>query len=88
MDQDLWNSVDQYLTDTLVHPDQALDAAVKANTTGGLPAIDVTPNQGKLLYLLARIQGAKRILEVGTLGGYSTIWMAATHDSRPPRFRP
>jgi predicted O-methyltransferase YrrM len=76
MDQDLWNSVDQFLTDTLVHPDQALDAAVKANTTGGLPAIDVAPNQGKLLYLLARIQGATRILEVGTLGGYSTIWMA------------
>jgi predicted O-methyltransferase YrrM len=76
MDQDLWNSVDQYLTDTLVRPDQALDAAVKANSTSGLPAIDVAPNQGKLLYLLARIQGATRILEVGTLGGYSTIWMA------------
>jgi predicted O-methyltransferase YrrM len=76
MDQDLWNSVDQYITDTLVHPDQALNEAVKANATGGLPAIDVAPNQGKLLYLLARIQGATRILEVGTLGGYSTIWMA------------
>lgn len=76
MDQDLWNSVDQYITDTLVHPGQVLDEAVKANATGGLPAIDVAPNQGKLLYLLARIQGATRILEVGTLGGYSTIWMA------------
>jgi predicted O-methyltransferase YrrM len=76
MDQDLWNSVDQYITDNLVHPDQALDEAVKSNSASGLPAIDVAPNQGKLLYLLARIQGATRILEVGTLGGYSTIWMA------------
>jgi predicted O-methyltransferase YrrM len=76
MDQDLWTSVDQYITDNLVHPDQALDEAVKSNSTSGLPAIDVAPNQGKLLYLLARIQRATRILEVGTLGGYSTIWMA------------
>jgi predicted O-methyltransferase YrrM len=76
MDQNLWTSVDQYITDNLVHPDQALDEAVKSNSTSGLPAIDVAPNQGKLLYLLARIQGATRILEVGTLGGYSTIWMA------------
>jgi predicted O-methyltransferase YrrM len=76
MDQDLWTSVDQYITDNLVHPDQALDQAVKSNSTSGLPAIDVAPNQGKLLYLLARIQRATSILEVGTLGGYSTIWMA------------
>jgi predicted O-methyltransferase YrrM len=76
MNQDLWTSVDRYLTDTLVHPDDALNHAVEANTHAGLPAIDVAPNQGKLLHLLARIQGASRILEVGTLGGYSTIWLA------------
>jgi predicted O-methyltransferase YrrM len=76
MNQDLWTAVEQYLIDTLVHPDQALDEAVQANASGGLPAIDVAPNEGKLLHLLARIQGATRILEVGTLGGYSTIWLA------------
>jgi predicted O-methyltransferase YrrM len=76
MNQDLWTSVDRYLTDTLVHPDHALNEAVEANTRAGLPAIDVAPNQGKLLHLLARIQGARRILEIGTLGGYSTIWLA------------
>jgi predicted O-methyltransferase YrrM len=76
MDQDLWTSVDSYLTDNLVHPDQPLDDAVKANAQAGLPAIDVTPNQGKLFHLFARMQGARRILEVGTLGGYSTIWFA------------
>jgi predicted O-methyltransferase YrrM len=76
MSQDLWTSVDRYLTDTLVHPDDALNEAVQANTHAGLPAIDVAPNQGKLLHLLARIHGARRILEVGTLGGYSTIWLA------------
>ena len=76
MNQELWTSVERYLTDTLVHPDQSLNEAVAANTRAGLPAIDVSPNEGKLLHLLARIQGAKRILEIGTLGGYSTIWMA------------
>jgi predicted O-methyltransferase YrrM len=76
MDQNLWTSVDRYITDNLVHPDQALDDAVQANSKAGLPAIDVTPNQGKFLHLLARIQGARRILEIGTLGGYSTIWLA------------
>ena len=76
IDKDLWTSVDNYLTDTLVHPDSALNDAVQANTKASLPAIDVTPNQGKLLHLLARIQRATRILEVGTLGGYSTIWLA------------
>jgi predicted O-methyltransferase YrrM len=76
MNQDLWTSVDHYLTEALVHPDQALNEAVQANSAAGLPAIDVAPNQGKLLHLIARIQGAKRILEIGTLGGYSTIWLA------------
>jgi predicted O-methyltransferase YrrM len=76
MNQDLWTSVERYLTDTLVHPDQTLNEAVATNTRVGLPAIDVSPNEGKLLHLLARIQGARRILEIGTLGGYSTIWLA------------
>jgi predicted O-methyltransferase YrrM len=76
MSQDLWTSVDTYISENLVHPDHALNAVVQANTSAGLPSIDVAPNQGKLLHLLARIQGAKRILEVGTLGGYSTIWLA------------
>jgi predicted O-methyltransferase YrrM len=76
MDKALWTSVDRYITDNLVHPDQHLNDAVKANAQAGLPAIDVTPNEGKLFHLLARMQGARRILEVGTLGGYSTIWFA------------
>lgn len=76
MDKALWTSVERYLTDNLVHPDQHLDDAVKANAQAGLPAIDVTPNEGKLFHLFARMQGARRILEVGTLGGYSTIWFA------------
>ncbi|WP_134684850.1 O-methyltransferase [Brevibacillus migulae] len=71
-----WTEVDQYITDMLVPVDPALDAALKANAEAGLPAIDVAPNQGKLLHLLAKIQGAKTILEIGTLGGYSTIWLA------------
>jgi predicted O-methyltransferase YrrM len=76
MDQNLWNSVDRYLTDTLISPDQRIEDALEANACAGLPAIDVAPNQGKLLHLLARVQGARRILEIGTLGGYSTIWLA------------
>jgi predicted O-methyltransferase YrrM len=76
MDQGLWITVDRYLSDTLIAPDHKLDDALEANACAGLPAIDVAPNQGKLLHLIARIQGAKRILEIGTLGGYSTIWLA------------
>jgi predicted O-methyltransferase YrrM len=71
-----WGAVDRYIADHLLGPDPALDAALAANTAGGLPAIDVSPPQGKMLNLLARMIGAKRILEVGTLGGYSTIWLA------------
>jgi predicted O-methyltransferase YrrM len=76
MDQKLWNAVDAYMVDSLLPPDPALDAVMAANAKAGLPAIDVSPAQGKLLYLLARISGARRILEIGTLGGYSTIWLA------------
>src|ERR1700731_4063200 len=72
----LWTAVDQYIMDILVPSDAALDAALEASDAAGLPAIQVTPNQGKLLHLLARLQGARQILEIGTLGGYSTIWLA------------
>ena len=71
-----WDAVDRYIHDNLIGSDAVLDAAMTANGEAGLPSIDVAPNQGKLLYLLARIKGARRILEIGTLGGYSTIWMA------------
>ncbi|KVN14976.1 methyltransferase [Burkholderia stagnalis] len=76
MNQDLWTRMDAYFSATLVPSDDALDAALAASDAAGLPAINVAPNQGKLLQLLATIRGARRILEVGTLGGYSTIWLA------------
>jgi predicted O-methyltransferase YrrM len=75
MAQEQWTAVDRYLTDLLVPPDPALDAALQASAVAGLPPIHVSPNQGKLLLLLARAQGARTILEIGTLGGYSTIWL-------------
>lgn len=71
-----WSAVDDYIAGQLLGPDPALDAALTHNAEAGLPAIDVSPAQGKLLHLLARGMGARRILEVGTLGGYSTIWLA------------
>lgn len=64
-----WDAVDRYIADRLIPPDPVLDAVLQANAAAGLPRIDVTPNLGKLLHLLARIQGARRILEIGTLGG-------------------
>jgi predicted O-methyltransferase YrrM len=71
-----WIAVDRYFGDLLVPPDEKLSAALIANAEAGLPAIDVSRLQGKFLQLLVRISGARRVLEVGTLGGYSTIWMA------------
>jgi predicted O-methyltransferase YrrM len=71
-----WAAVDRYLAERLVAPDPALDAALKTSAEAGLPAIAVSPTQGKLLNLLARSIGARTILELGTLGGYSTIWLA------------
>lgn len=71
-----WTAVDAYVAEQLIPPDAELDAALAANAAAGLPSIDVSPPQGKLLHLLARISGARRILEIGTLGGYSTIWLA------------
>lgn len=74
--RDVWNSVDAYLVDELHEADPVLDAALEASTRGGLPAIQVSATQGKFLMLLAQTLGARRILEIGTLGGYSTIWLA------------
>jgi len=71
-----WAEVDDYLGDALVGEDPALAAARAASTEAGLPQIEVTPTQGKFLSLLARLRGAESILELGTLGGYSTIWLA------------
>jgi predicted O-methyltransferase YrrM len=71
----IWNEVDEYFTQHLAPSDDVLEAALAASTAAGLPAINVTPTQGKLLHLLARIRGSRRILEIGTLGGYSTIWL-------------
>ncbi|WP_240417121.1 O-methyltransferase [Paenibacillus periandrae] len=71
-----WDMVDQYVTERLIPRDAVLEKVLFSNRQAGLPAIDVTPNQGKLLNLLVQLKGAQRILEIGTLGGYSTIWMA------------
>lgn len=76
MTQARWAEVDDYFNALLVGSDEALEAAVEASDRAGLPAIQVAANQGKLLNLLARLQGARTVLEIGTLGGYSTIWLA------------
>jgi predicted O-methyltransferase YrrM len=78
VDPAVWTEVDRYFGDLLVPPDHVLDAALAANRQGELPAIDVSPLQGKFLEFLVRISGARRVLEIGTLGGYSTLWMART----------
>jgi predicted O-methyltransferase YrrM len=76
MGEELWTRVDDYLVSLLAPSDASLDAALGDSSAAGLPEISVAPNQGKFLELLATIRGAKRILEIGTLGGYSTIWLA------------
>jgi predicted O-methyltransferase YrrM len=76
MDKQLWTAVDEYTTGLLMPPDPVLDAALAASDAAGLPSISVTPSQGKLLMLLAQLGGASQILEIGTLGGYSSIWLA------------
>jgi predicted O-methyltransferase YrrM len=76
MSQQLWSEVDHYVGAKLLGQDPVLDAALRDSVAAGLPPIAVSPPQGKLLHLLARIHAASRVLEVGTLGGYSTIWMA------------
>ncbi|GGX52433.1 O-methyltransferase [Streptomyces minutiscleroticus] len=75
MSESVWNDVDDYFTTLLALSDDVLTAALRDSEAAGLPSINVTPAQGKLLQLLAQIQGARRILEIGTLGGYSTIWL-------------
>ena len=76
MDEHIFRQVDDYIDDALVREDSALEAALRESAAAGLPHISVTASQGKLLHLLARGAGARRALEVGTLGGYSTIWLA------------
>jgi len=76
MTLDLWTAVDRYVADLFVPADPVLEAALQASRSAGLPPHQVSPTQGKMLHLLARIQGARAILEIGTLGGYSTIWLA------------
>ena len=76
MTDDLWTKVDTYLAETLVKTDAALDSALATSDAAGLPAINVAPTHGQLLHILARVVNARAILEIGTLGGYSTIWMA------------
>jgi predicted O-methyltransferase YrrM len=76
MDEERWDRVDRYLSELLIPDDPVLDAALRASAEANLPEIQVSPPQGKLLELLARIRGTRRILEIGTLGGYSTIWLA------------
>ncbi|PJN91424.1 O-methyltransferase, partial [Bacillus sp. mrc49] len=76
MSEKIWNEVDLYFSTKLHTTDQIMDSILKANAEAGLPAIDVSPNQGKFLHLLARLTGAKSILEIGTLGGYSSVWLA------------
>jgi len=75
MSQEQWSAVDNWFSDKLIPPDPVLNHTLQVSARAGLPAISVAPNQGKLLYLLARIRGARRILEIGTLAGYSTIWL-------------
>jgi predicted O-methyltransferase YrrM len=76
MNQQQWDFLDRYFGDQVVHSDAALKAALEASAKAGLPSINVAENQGKFLHLLAKIRGARRILEIGTLGGYSSIWLA------------
>jgi predicted O-methyltransferase YrrM len=76
MTQEQWTAVDRYVSDLLLPPDAVLEAVLHSSEAAGLPSISVSPPQGKLLYLLARIHNARTVLEIGTLGGYSTIWLA------------
>ena len=85
MMEEKWAAVDSYISNLMVHQDEALDAAIKEGRAAGLPAINVTPSQGKMLQILALMQGAHDILEIGTLAGYSTIWLGSSAAcGRPP----
>jgi predicted O-methyltransferase YrrM len=76
MNQDAFTQVDEYLVEALLDRDEVLEQALSDSRAAGLPMINVAPNQGKMLQILAQMTGARRILEIGTLGGYSTIWLA------------
>lgn len=76
MTQEIWTAVDQYINNTLISADPVLEAALQDSEKAGLPSIQVSPSQGKMLHILAKSINARNILEIGTLGGYSTIWMA------------
>ena len=76
MNQDQWNAVDQYLEQAFGLTDRVLEAAVEASRAAGMPQIQVAPNQGRLLQMLALANRSRRILEIGTLAGYSTLWLA------------
>jgi len=80
--QEGWAEVERYITGTLIRPDSVLDAALRSSARAGLPKINVSPPEGMFLTLVARTMAARRILEIGTLGGYSTIWLAR---ALPPR---
>jgi predicted O-methyltransferase YrrM len=81
MSENLWSNVDEYLVSQFLPADSALEEALSQSAAAGLPPISVAPNQGKFLELLSKIQRSRRILEVGTLGGYSTIWLARSLPS-------
>jgi predicted O-methyltransferase YrrM len=74
--QEQWSAIDEFLSKSLLASDKVLDATLEASAAAGLPSIQVSPCQGKLLQILAQLHGARTILEIGTLGGYSTIWLA------------
>jgi caffeoyl-CoA O-methyltransferase len=76
MNQEQWTVVDKYITDLFIPPDPVLDATIQSTIDANMPLINVAPNQGKLLHVLALMKGARKILEIGTLAGYSTIWLA------------
>lgn len=76
MGQELWTAVDGYVADLLVLSDGVLDSVLQATAAAGMPEVQVAPNQGQLLFILAQLRGARRVLEIGTLAGYSTIWLA------------
>lgn len=76
MSEETWSAVDRYISDHLIPPQPALEAALATSAAAGLPEIQVSESQGKLLQLLIRMHGARRVLELGTLGGYSTLWLA------------
>jgi predicted O-methyltransferase YrrM len=84
MSQERWTAIDRYFADRILPGDDVLERTLAANDAASLPAFDVAPNQGKLLQILARLCGARRVLEIGTLGGYSTIWLARAlpHNGR------